>query len=428
MQWRSTGPLAAILLAAAGCGAKTGLNVPDVVHDNAAIPDAPRPPCIDVIPDAGLITVNLETRPQLSVADIVFVIDSTGSMQQEIDNIKSNLQRTIVPAIQSTIGDVQYGIVTFRDFPLTPYGEVADATYTYRNASNGMTDVAHAQAVINEVRANGGGDNAEASVEALYQIATGDGYHTWIGRTAGCPSLGVGGLCFRRNAQPIAMLFTDAPAHNGPNPANNYNARTFTSAGAARGPHSYADMLAAVNNLHLRVMGINSGTAPYTGRSDLVEIARATGAVGDGSNPLVFDIGADGHDLDTRVVTAVQTFTAQVRFNASARVTDVDPLHPVTTFVRGLRPLSALPAGQVEGFDGTTFFGVVPGTRLTFAMDLDARLIPRRPETQRFRARVQFLGDGRPNLGYQDVDIVVPGTDGGTCEDPGGRDGGMDGG
>jgi hypothetical protein len=73
---------------------------------------------------------------------------------------------------------------------------------------------------------------------------------------------------------------------------------------------------------------------------------------------------------------------------------------------------------NIERFDGTTFYGVVPGTRLTFALDLQNRL-PRMATAQRFPARVQFFGDGRANLGSQDVVIVIPGEDKSGCNDPG---------
>jgi hypothetical protein len=92
-----------------------------VVTDTPPV-DAPRPrppeTCIELEEDAGVITVNLETRPQVSVADVFFIIDRTGSMDGEIDNIKANLQRSIVPAIARAIDDVQFGVATYADFPL----------------------------------------------------------------------------------------------------------------------------------------------------------------------------------------------------------------------------------------------------------------------------------------------------------------------
>jgi hypothetical protein len=147
-------------------------------------------------------------------------------------------------------------------------------------------------------------------------------------------------------------------------------------------------------------------------------IARDTGTVTASGTPLVIGINTDGSDLDARVVSAIQTFTRQVRFNASARVVDLDPTRPASRIVAAVRPLAADPAGNVLRTDGAVFYGVVPGTRLTFSLELVSPL-PRTDVAQRFPARVQFLGDGRANLGSRDIEIVIPPLDR-TCDDDAG--------
>ena len=414
--------LAALTLS--GCGARTGLRTPDVPVD-APGADVPRPSeyCVELLPDAGVVTVRLATRPQVSVADVFFVIDRTGSMDQEIDNIKANLSATIVPAIARTIGDVQFGVATYGDFPIDPYGDPGDAPFTLVSPVD--RSVANVQGAINSIRISNGGDNPESLVEALFQVASGEGYAPWINPRAGCAAPGrLGYGCLRPNAQPIFIVVADAPSHNGPTPTHAYSVPAFTtpvrcppslpSCAATRGPHTYTEAIAALQSVRARVIGINSGTPPFSGRSDLERLARDTGAVTSTGSPLVFDIGADGRELDTRVVTAVETFTRQVRFNASARVVDLDPARPASAYVRAVRPLSASAAGQVERIDGMCFYGVVPGTELTFGLDL-ATSMPQPRETQRIPARVQFLADGRPLLGSQDIVIVIPGLDGEGC-------------
>ena len=430
-------PLGA-LLALTGCGARTGLRLPDVAsatttdaaRDAADAPDAPRPTelCVDLDPAAGLVTVAIDTRPTVSVADVLFLIDHTGSMDGEIDNIKANLQATIVPAIAQAIADVQFGVATYSDFPLAApngiaYGDPGDIPFTLVTPIE--RGVANVQGAVDGITTGGGGDNPEAMVEALYQVATGEGYAPWITARAPCATPGrLGFACLRPNAQSIIVLITDAPAHNGPFGSNAYVPSSFLTpsncpldrpgCAAARPPHAYADAVAALARINARVIGINSGVEPYSGRSDLAHLATDTGAVAASGAPLVFDISADGNGLDTRVVTAIQTFTQQVRFDASARIVDLDAAHPVTPFVRAVRPLSADPSTNVTRTDATTFYGVVPGTRLTFGLDLQAT-IPRMAAPQRFPARVQFYGNGRPNLGSQDLVVVIPGLDGTGC-------------
>jgi len=426
--------VAPVLLATiVGCGARTGLRTPDVSTDTPPV-DAPRPrppeTCIELAEDAGVITVNLETRPQVSVADVFFIIDRTGSMDGEIDNIKANLQRSIVPAIARTIDDVQFGVATYGDFPLrapngVDYGDPTDIPFTLVSPID--RGIANVQGAVDGIVTGGGGDNPEAMIEALFQVATGAGYLPWITPRAACPVPGrLGYGCLRPNAQTILVLVADAPSHNGPLNSNGYNATSFTApavcppgrpaCAAATPPHSYADAVTALRGLNARVIGISSGVPPFSGRDDMRRLAVDTSSVTASGTPLVFDIGADGRDLDTRVVTAVETFTRQVRFNASARIVDLDPERPASQFVLAVRPATATPMSNIERLDPTTFYGVVPGTRLTFALDLQNRL-PRTATAQRFPARVQFFGDGRANLGSQDIVIVIPGEDQSGCND-----------
>lgn len=416
-----------LCIQAIGCGSKTGLLTPDVPTDVQARDDVPSnrdPLCVDVPPGVGTVTVNLETRVQLAVADIFFVIDRTGSMQGEIDNIKANLQSTIVPSVARTIGDVQFGVATFADFPVDPYGETGDVPFTLVTPID--PSVPNVQGAVNGIRVDGGGDLPEATTEALFQVASGEGYAPWITPSSPCASPSrVGYGCLRPNAQSIFVLITDAPMHNGPSVRFNYTGSNFTSPArcpsnlpncrANRGPHSYQEMIDAVNRVHARVIGISSGTEGVTGRDDMIRIAQDTGSVTSTGAPLVFDIGSDGRDLDSRVVSAIQTFTQQVRFNASARVLDLDPRRSVRAIVQGVRPLRADPMSNVTGTTADSFTGVVPGTRLTFAIDL-ATDLPRMALPQRFPARVQFYGDGRANLGSRDITIVIPAENGDGCQ------------
>lgn len=416
------------LMGAVGCGAKTGLRVPDVPEFTDVSRDAPtdaprRDLCVNVIPDAGVVTVDLLTRPQLSIADVFFVVDRTGSMEEEIDSIKLNLQRTIVPGIAAAIGDVQFGVATYADFPFEPYGDPGDVPFTLVTPID--RSLANVQGAVNSIRVGGGGDNAEALVETLFQVPSGEGYGAWIPPASPCGAPGrVGYGCLRPNAQTIFIVIADAPMHNGPDGRAPYATASFTrplrcptylpSCAAPRGPHTYEEAVAALRNVRARVIGIDSGRAPFSGQADLQRLARDTDTVTASGSPLVFTIGSDGRELDQRVVNAVQTFTQQVRFNASARVLDLDPTRPASSLVRAVRPSSASPASAITRIEGNTFVGVVPGTQLTFTIELEAN-VPRSSVPQRFPARVQFLADGRPNLGYQDIEIVIPAEDGTGC-------------
>lgn len=413
--------LAALATAITACGAKTGLETPDVeVVDVVDATDVQMPEpdiCLEPQPDAGFYRVNLQTNAQVAVADVLFVIDRTGSMDQEIDNVRQGLRTVIVPGLIHSIPDLNLGLVTYADFPIDPYGAPEDRPFSLeRSMSSQFTAL---QGAIANVQANGGGDNPEAMVEALYQVATGEGLQPYIPAAGACPTLGVGYACFRPRAQPVIVVIADAPMHNGPVSAGDSHPYDRTSFAPFSPPHTYADMISRLTTtLRPRVIGINSGLEPFSGRRDLEQLARDTGTLGSNGAPLVFDIGPDGSGLSEQVVSAIQRLTAEVRLNTvSARA--VDDGSGGALLVRGVRPVSATPMSQIDHLDDTTFYNVVPGTRLDFELLLDQNLIVPGPTERRFVVRIEFLADGRPTLGTRDVVIVIPAR-GQMCD----RDGG----
>jgi hypothetical protein len=192
----STVALAAV--AGSGCGARTGLLVPDVPYDapvDAAL-DVPAPFSICLEPDPTLmepLIVDLDTVAQVAVADVLFVIDRTGSMGGEIANISQSLRTVIVPGLSRNVPDLQLGLATYADFPVEPYGSPTDVPFSVdQRMSNDYTAL---QGALSRLTAEGGGDNPEAMIEALFQLGTGDGYEgptprSSIAPSPGCPGRG----------------------------------------------------------------------------------------------------------------------------------------------------------------------------------------------------------------------------------------------
>ena len=415
------------------CGAKTGLNTPDVVDvtmpmeagvDAAQdaplpLPDVPTPPSITICvpPDAdgfSPITASLNLSPRIQVADVLFVVDRTGSMMDAIGNIRDGLESVIIPGLLAAIPDVHIGLVTHADFPIYPYGDPGDAVFALEQPLG--SNYTAVQGAIANIIAQGGGDNPEAQVETLYQVATGEGFPPFISASGGCPSVGTGYACFRPNAEAVILQFSDAPFHNGPMnmgaASYPYDPLLFAPYPA---PHAYETMLATlVSALHPRYIGINNGgDAPDTAQADMLQLAHDTGTVDSSGNPIGFTIGEDGVGLSQDVVTAVQTLTSETPFDVSAEAQDLN-VAGASLLVLDIRPISATPMGNIARMDDTTFYSAVPGTQLMFAIDVDpTRTVPG-PREQDFPVRIQFLADGRPSLGYSDILIVVPAI-GGHC-------------
>lgn len=411
-----------------GCGAKSGLEAPDVSMDAevdaAALSDVvsedAAPLCIEPAQDDATVDplrVNLSIEARLAAADVLFVIDRTGSMAEEIENVRASLRSVIVPGLIRTIPDLNLGLVTYADFPVDPFGSNDDRAFSLERPMG--REFTALQGALGAVMARGGGDSPEALTEALYQVATGEGLRAdgrarqfWIDPAGGCRVPGIGYACVRPRATPIIVAVTDAPTHNGQGNRSPYE--PFPVASVDR-PHTYAQAVAALNTtLGAKVIGINSGAGIENGRADLEAFARDTRSLGADGRPLVFDINPDGTGLSEQVVSSVARLANEVRLDVSARAVDGDGSGGAS-FVLGVVALSATPMTNVQRIENNVFVGVIPGTQLRFDLVIDRARIVRRAMAQRYLIRVEFLEGGRPTLGSRDVLLYVPGLNDPAC-------------
>ncbi|MGE0784579.1 MAG: vWA domain-containing protein [Sandaracinaceae bacterium] len=414
--------IAALVTAAVvGCGARTGLDAPPIERDagmdgglDAGVDAGPPPrPCVEVPRELGEVVTSLDIPASLAVIDLMFLIDSTGSMRDEIDAVRNRLRGRVVPGVRAAIPDAAFGVALFGEFPVRPHGPPGVRPYELRSILT--TDVATIEAALDETPTWGNFDDPEAAIEGLFQVITGEGYGSpgdpgFIPASAGCPSGGSGGACFRPDALPIVMLITDAPMHNGPSGDNPYS---FSPA-----PHTYRatiDRTIAFNALVVGLAASDSGRPPAA--PDLRQLARDTGSVDGDGQPLFFDIGSRGDRIGDEIVSAVQFVASEVPLDVDALADDL-PGDGVDAndVLRGVRARSAEPMSNVERLDGDTFFGVIPGTTLTFELLLDASMLPPSPTRRVYTARITFRASGRSLIGVREVDIVVPGDDGMGCE------------
>ncbi len=396
------------------CGAKTGLEIPDAQVEAGvdATLDAGLP-CVEIPFDGGPVDLDLQTEAQLARADIVFLIDTTASMRDEINRIRERLRDRLAPAIEAEIPDTQIGVATFEDFPVEPYGSDGPRPDSpFRMLLPVTDDLSQVQAAVNGIDLGNGVDDPESQVEALYQIATAEGLGSYVPASFGCPMGGAGYPCFRFDALPVVLLFTDQVFHNGPGGSRPYDTRVRPA------PHSYNDAVLALNQLDIRVIGFDSGDGDPA--ADLRAIARDTNAVGENGAPLVFDIGRRGERLGTGVIDAMQIFADNVIFDVDARARDVDGSDDIDAadFVASIRPIGASPEDGIEGIDeeSNRFLTVKAGTRLFFVLTVRNDAVVPGDEPQSFEIDVVFRGDGSTNLGTQRIRIVIPAADGTGCD------------
>jgi hypothetical protein len=400
-------------LIATGCGAKTGLDVPDSSLNSSrdagmdAGVDADIP-CIEIPLDGGIIEVPLDIEAQLARADVLFLVDTTASMGDEIDQIREGLRDTIAPGIDSAIPDSALGVAHFEDFPSPDCGDGSDTPFELLLPIT--TDLNRVQAAVDSLELGNGLDRPESQVEALYQTATGEGIGGYVPPSFGCPSGGNGYPCFRTDALPVILLFTDAPFHNGPGGSEDYSCEITPA------PHTYEQARTALNRLGIRVMGMYSGEGE--GLGDLRQLATDTEAVEDG-DPLVADIGQRGERLSTEVVAAIRTLADVIEFDVDTVLVDPDLTDDIDPrdFIEEVRPVRAEPMDRIEGIDLATssFIGVRAGTRVFFELRIRGGSVVPGPVPRRVRLEIVFRGDRRTRLGSRLIDLVIPAADGTGC-------------
>ncbi|MBX3247729.1 MAG: VWA domain-containing protein [Myxococcales bacterium] len=353
----------------------------------------------------------------ITIADLYFLIDTTGSMSGPINNVRSSLGM-IAARVQERIPDVQMGVGRFDDFPFGGYGGSADQAYA--NVQDITADLAAVQAGLNTLSASGGADIPESQVEAIFQTATGLG-GTWThsGSTysippRSCPAIPDepsarrGYPCFRPGALPIVVLVSDATWHNN-------EAGGFAYSGINPPPATFDQAAAALSSIGGRFIGVMTGA--QGGGPSYRAMATRTGSVDGAGNPLVYT-ASDG-TVSTEIVNGIETIIGATPQDVSTRTANV-PGNPddfdATTFIKAIRPVQGyrdgIPGAGFASMDDTTFYGVIPGTLVEFTVDFwnDVRAPAERAQV--FRARIFVVGNGVADLDQREVYIVVP-PDGG---------------
>jgi len=381
-----------------------------------------------VLPYRGpTVTRTLSVSAEPARLDVCFSVDTTGSFGEEIDAMQDSLGDRIVPALEDRVRDVAFAVSRFEDFPESPFGAPQDRPFELlTRVTTSRSRIGAAVAALDQPLGNGG-DIPESGAEALWQIATGEGYPAGRGSLVpafdGRPALGggsLGGVGFREGALHVVVHITDAPTHA----AEDY-------APALDDVHSLDESIEALDAVGARVLGIASGRQA---RPHLERLALATGAdvppedgvcptgIGgmdnspvDGRCPLVFDVRSNGSGLSEAIVDAIVDVVDAVQFDEVWGEAPDDELG----FVRAIAAVDATPPDGVDpparadrrppddGVDDT-FLDVRSGTEVElevrFAND---RIAPAPDYDQVFRVLVNVVGDGR-TLAERVFRIIVP--------------------
>ncbi|MBU1202198.1 MAG: VWA domain-containing protein [Nanoarchaeota archaeon] len=182
--------------------------------------------------------------PTTPMIDVVFLIDSTGSMNDEIREIKTHIIN-LIEATQSGYPkpDIRVGIVTYRDYPLE------EPEYVVK--SFGLTrDTQSALNFLKQIEASGGGDYSEAVADGLHEA--------------------ISGMNWNKKARKIVFLIGDASPHGEGSPENNYQQ------GSPNGYNYRTEIKSAVSK-DIKIYAVSGSGMDDNGVRIWKEIASKTG-------------------------------------------------------------------------------------------------------------------------------------------------------
>ncbi|MBQ4359253.1 MAG: hypothetical protein II767_03270 [Proteobacteria bacterium] len=191
----------------------------------------------------------LEFKPAVSMLDVIFNLDTTKSMGNEVTNLKNKISSFIIPEIKKRVTESAIGVSRFDDFPTRPtqnskqydflqgigvedggYGRADKSDKPFELVIRPETNAQTVQTKVNGISLHHGGDYPEAGYEALWQLVKGDDttvkQTTWkkfgnysafsAGTVARTPKTAGrwGGGQFRDNSLPVVVHITDTTAHD----------------------------------------------------------------------------------------------------------------------------------------------------------------------------------------------------------------------
>lgn len=125
--------------------------------------------------------------------DLIFVIDSTGSMESSIESVKQSAT-ALIEKIAARTKDFRFALVDYKDFPSEGKGA---SDYPYKARLPFTNDKAAISTAIRDLTVSGGGDPPESLYSALIRAIRTEGLGAW-----------------RNGVTKAVMAMTDARAHD----------------------------------------------------------------------------------------------------------------------------------------------------------------------------------------------------------------------
>jgi len=167
----------------------------DADSDNGGIPDGIEDKDHDGVYELAEDETDPHDPDDDARLDLVFCIDTTGSMWDDIAAVKSSATY-IINGIAAKLPDFRISVVDYRDFPIYPYGASGD--YPYHDVLGFTNNPAAAASAIQSLSLGNGMDWRESVYSALMHCISGASLGGW--RTGG--------------VKRAIILMGDAPPHD----------------------------------------------------------------------------------------------------------------------------------------------------------------------------------------------------------------------
>lgn len=376
------------------------------------------------------VTRTLTFSTKIEAIDIVILFDTSGSMNDEFYNLKSEINDKIVDQINASFSSPGFTAYGFNTVPWDLRSPVTD-------------DAEYIKSQVDGTKCDGDGN--ELHIQTIYQAATGEGIQSRVrsclngqcGKIFGmnvpdvdinwpeadCTGqLGsIGGVCSRKRSMPIYILITDEELQVCP---AEENLGTWDSCAWAFGfpvGVSKEQAIAAMNGIGAKFIGVNTefscndnggscteGQAPD---DDFELFSMMTGSLDkDGNSFNTHTANPDGSGMSDQIADAVISLTTWIDMDVTTgKMSDQNcGGTDVAEFVKSSTTISADPADGVSGQDETTFYSVTQGTDVTFDVHFyNDFCINQTDSWLEFEAQVTVLGNGS-YLSNRLVHIVVP--------------------
>jgi len=383
----------------------------------------------------------LEFSTDFSTVDIAILLDLSGSMEQEMANLKQEIKTKIIEGIpQKGPGrDVATGFVHFMDMENGKMFVVDH--YVSKDADS-------VQNAVNNLPKTYGG--TEPMQEVLYQTATGKGLMAQYAQSpmgfpavninippadcSGPDKLGpVGGLCFRELALKIFIMITDE-AFPVLGIKNGTPACTMSCDGCWMDPNNHGamteDAINAMNGINAKFIGIDSGfscsqvdenyncvgtySETNASKEDFEKVAEGTASVSANGQYVLSHTGSwDGSGLSDQVADAVKELTTYIEKDITTGTESDEECNGVSAanFVVSAKPNKADPTDGYDHKDETTFYKVKPDTIVYFDIHFHndfCKNTSTNPVV--YKARIRVLGEGA-FLSSREIQIIIPGSE-----------------